>query len=341
MSVLVEDFWKSAGFHLVERDENGWLRVTPDYLKAYFTRPEIHPVEESCKAEHALFEKLMGDPFVQISEADISNIIDQDTADNYRVIIGFRDLLAVHGTLEGSYASLFKGEAISIPPMFIDQLVHLILRNILEDVDDPMQIRAAELFFREQVATTGEDQLMLADQEIVEMKSESGFGGLGQLLAESGTPAREVSLDVMTDDNKSDYWKRSDQFDMAVDFRFTQPAQDALGRVIEKWISHFLGIKTRIQAMKSIKDEKWSWHVGCDLESTQILNALYNGEAVGENELLKILALYRLEFLDGNDVVDTMLGKNVYLGMAMNAERRLVMKPQNLLTNLPLRPSLA
>ncbi len=128
---------------------------------------------------------------------------------------------------------------------------------------------------------------------------------------------------------------------MAVDFRFTQLAQDALGRVVEKWISHFLGIKTRIQAMKSIKDEKWSWHVGCDLESTRILNALYNGETVGENELLKILALYRLEFLEANDVVDTMQGKNVYLGMAMNAERRLVMKPQNLLTNLPLRPSLA
>lgn len=340
MSVSVDDFWKSAGFHLVERDENGWLKVTPDYLRAYFTRPEIHPVEESCEAEHALFEKLMDDPFAQVSNADIANIKDQDTAGNYRVIIGFRDLLAKNGTIEGAYVSLFKGETISIPPMFIDQLVHLVLRNILEGADDPMQLRAAELFFREQAVTTGEDQLMLADQEIVEMKSESGFGGLGQLLAESGTPAREVSLDVMTDDNKADYWKRSDQFDMAVDFRFTQPAQDALGRVIEKWISHFLGIKTRIQAMKSIKDEKWSWHVGCDQGSTQILNALYNGEIVGEDELLKVLALYRLEFIEYNDVVDTMQGKNVYLGLAMNDERKLVMKPQNLLSNLPLRAGL-
>ena len=333
----MNDFWKSAGFHLVERDENGWLKVTSDYLRAYFTRPEIHPVEESCDAEHALFEKLMADPFVSVSQEDISKIKDEDTAENYGVILSFRDLLATHGTIEGAYAALFKTGAIAIPPMFIDQMAHLILRNVLDDVDDPMQLRSAELFFREQLVTTDDDQLMLADQEIVEMKSEEGFGGLGQLLAESGTPAREVTLDIMTDDNKQNYWERSDQFDMAIDFRFTQPAQDALGRVLEKWISHFSGTKTRIQAMKSIKDEKWSWHVGCDLESTRILNALYNGEAVSDDETMKFLALYRLEFLDQNDVLDTMQGKNVYLGLAMNSERTFIMKPQNLLSNLPLK----
>ena len=340
MTVSSNNFWKSAGFHLVERDENGWLKVTPDYLRAYFTRPEIHPVKESCKAEHALFEKLMADPLSEVLSKDVSDIKDQDTADNYRAILGFRDLLAENKTIEGAYMALFKSGSIAIPPMFIDQMVHLVLRNILENVDDPMQLRAAELFFREQVVTAGDDQLMLADQEIVEMKSESGFGGLGQLLAESGTPAREVSLDVMTDDNKAKYWERSDQFDMAIDFRFTQPVQDALGRVLEKWILHFLGAKTRIQAMKSIKDEKWSWHVGCDLESTRILNALYNGETVNDDELFRILALYRLEFLDGNDAVDSMQGKNVYLGLAMNDERKLIMKPQNLLSNLPLKACL-
>ncbi len=330
-------FWKSAGFHLVERDENGWLKVTTDYLRAYFTRPEIHPIEESCQYEYALFEKLMDDPFAKVSTSEITSIKDSDAADNYRFMLGFRDLLASHGTIEGAYASLFQSGSITIPPVFIDQMVHLILRNILADEDDPMQLRASELFFREQAVTTGEDELMLADQEIVEMRSQSGFGGLGQLLAESGTPAREISLDVMTDDNKAKYWQRSDQFDMAIDFRFTQPAQDALGRVIEKWIMHFLGAKTRIQAMKSIRDEKWSWHVGLDLEATRILNALYNNESVSEAELFRILALYRIEFLYESDVIDTMQGKNVYLGMAMSEGRKLIMKPQNLLTNLPLK----
>ena len=47
----MRDFWKSAGMHLLERDKQGWLAVTPDYLRAYLTRPEVHPVEESCEAE--------------------------------------------------------------------------------------------------------------------------------------------------------------------------------------------------------------------------------------------------------------------------------------------------
>ncbi len=333
---MSRDFWKSAGLHLVEKNSAGWLNVTPDYVRAYLTRPEIHPVEESCENEHQLFEKLMEDPFAEIGDHELDKIVDKDTADNYRIVLNFRNHLLKHKTIEASYAALFS-EEISIPPMFIDQMVHLILRNLLADADDPMQLRVGELFFREQAVTTGDEQVMLADQEIVEMRSSSGFGGLGQLLAEAGTPMREISLDVMSEDNQSLYWDRSDQFDMAIDFRFTQPAQDALGRVIEAWISHFCGIKTRIQAMKSIRDEKWSWHIGCDLESTRILNALYNGENVSEEELFNILALYRLEFMDQTQVLDTMQGKPVYLGLAMNSQQRFVMKPQNLLNNLPIK----
>jgi hypothetical protein len=217
-------------------------------------------------------------------------------------------------------------------------MVHLILRSILDGVTDPMQLRAAELFFREQAVTIGEDEVMLADREIVEMRAEDGgFGGLGQLLAESNAPIRDVTLDVMTEENKAQYWERSDRFDMAVDFRFTQPAPDALGRVIEAWILHFHQVRTRVQAVQSIRDERWSWHIGCDAEATRILNALYNGEDVSEAELYRILALYRLEFLNADDAMDSLKGKPIYLALAMNDEKKLVFKPQNLLTNLPLQ----
>lgn len=331
------DFWKSAGMHLVKRDANGWLTVTDDYLRAYFVRPEIHPMDDSCAAEHALFEKLMREPTAAIDDAEVASIQDRDAADNYQLILRFRDHLIKHGTVEAAYAALFGDVPISIPPVFIDQMVHLIMRNILDDVEDPMRLRAAELFFREQVITHGNEQLMLADQEIVEMHSQSGFGGLGQLLAEAGTPAREITLDVMTEDNKADYWSRSDNFDMAVDFRFTQPGPDALGRVIEAWIKHFLEIETRIQSVQSIRDEAWSWHVGCDQESTRILNALYGGHTVSDDQLFNIISLYRMEFLNSSDAMASVQGKPVYLGVAMNSEKRLVFKPQNLLTNLPVQ----
>jgi len=332
------EFWKSAGLHLVTRNENGWLNVTPDYLRAYYTRPEIHPVDESCEAEHALFERLMDDPFAHVTAEDLAAIKDRDAADNYGIVLRFRDHLTEHGTLEEAYAALFNGSTIAIPPMFIDQMVHLILRSILRDVTDPMQLRAAEMFFREQAVTIGEDQLMLADQEIVEMRAQDGgLGGLGQLLAESNAPMRDVTLDVLTDENKALYWDRSDRFDTAIDFRFTQPAPDALGRVIEAWIAHFLHVRTRVHAMQSIRDEHWSWHIGCDAESTRILNALYNEDDVPESDLYRIIALYRLEFLNPEDAMDTLQGKPIYLALAMNDDKRLIFKPQNLLTNLPLQ----
>jgi len=45
---------------------------------------------------------------------------------------------------------------------------------------------------------------------------------------------------------------------------------------------------------------------------------------------------------DGNDermVLDRVKGKPVYLGLAMDARKRVKMKPQNLLTNLPIVPA--
>ena len=104
-----------------------------------------------------------------------------------------------------------------------------------------MRLRAAELFFREQSASVDDGRLMLADEEIVEMHAPAGTEtGLGQLLAETGTPIKSVALDVLDEDNKSIYWARSDRFDTVIDFRFEQPAPDAFARVIESWLEHLL-----------------------------------------------------------------------------------------------------
>jgi hypothetical protein len=332
-------FWKSSGMHLVEREKNGWLTVTPDFLRAYYTRPEIHPVEESCEAEHSLFEALMNDPFRSVSDEEIAAIRDPDAADNYRVILAFRDHLARHGTIEASYAALFgEGATVSIPPVFIDQMVHLIAHNILRKVADPLRLRAGELLFREQSVTTADGQLMLADAEIVETYSKTGgLGGLGALLAEAGTPTRDVALDVLGEDNKDIYWERSDRFDTAIDFRFTEPALDAFARVLESWIGHFHGVGVRIQPQQSIRDERWSWHIGLDSEATRLLNALYEGAPVDESELGRIAALFRLDFDNRSDSIESMRGKPVWLGLAVGNDGIMRMKPQNLLTNLPVR----
>ncbi len=335
----MRDFWKSAGIHLVGTDKNGWLTVTPDFLRAYFTRPEIHPIAKSCPAEHALFEKLMADPFAPVSEAEIDAIVDEDAVDNYRVVLSFRDHLAKYGTLERAYSALFEeGVENDIPSMFIDQMVHLIVRNILRKSHDPLRVRAAEIFFRDQAVTVDDGQLMLADAEIVEMFAQNGgMGGLGALLAEAGTPMKEVTLDVLNEENADIYWDRSDRFDTAIDFRFTQPALDAFARVLEAWIRHFLGVEVRVQPQRSIRDQKWAWHVGLDTEATRILNALYEGKALREDDLFQIVALFRLDFDNSGDMQEELRGKAVWLGLAMGPDLIVRMKPQNLLTNLPLK----
>ncbi|QDY69795.1 DUF6352 family protein [Qingshengfaniella alkalisoli] len=319
---MPRDFWKSSGFHLVSRDENGWLTVTDDLLRAYLTRPEIHPIEDSCPVEIALFDALMQQPRLEIPDQRISQIADKDTADNYRMVLAFRDHLVSTGTVERAYSTAFEAGRVTFPPVFLDQMAHLILRNILNEELDPLTVRAAELFFRPQRVRLGEDQLMLADAEIVDLRSDRA--------------GQEIAIDVLTPEMAGLYWPRSDKFDTALDFRFTQPAQDALARVIRLWVRHFTGIETRIQAMQSIRDTRWSWHIGCDATATRLLNALYSGDTLDDDQLRHILALFRMEVLNPSAMIDTMRGKPIYLGLAFNERDNLVFKPQNLLKNLPI-----
>ncbi|MGI9385288.1 MAG: DUF6352 family protein [Methyloligellaceae bacterium] len=331
------EFWKSAGMHLVEVNADGWLNVTADLLRAYYTRPEIHPVDSSCGEEIRLFEDLMADPLLQVSEDRLGRLADSDAADNYAVVLAYRDLLAEAETVEGAYLRMMRSGRADVPPVFIDQMVHLMVRNILKACHDPIRLRAGEIFFREQNVSTDDDRLMLADEEIVDMYAQTGgAGGLGQLLVESDTPVKRVELDVLDEDNKSIYWDRSDRFDTVVDFRFTQPALDAYARVIEAWIAHFLGIEARVQPRQSIEDEQWGWHIGLDKEATRILNALYKGEVVPADDAQQLIALFRMDIEDQSSLIPSMRGKPIYLALAMTKSKRVKMKPQNLLMNMPL-----
>ncbi len=334
---MKREFWKSAGMHLLETGANGWLKVTPDFIRAYLTRPEIHPVEESCAREVALHEALLEAPAMPVSETEIAALEDPDAADNYRMLLSFRDELLAAGTIEGGYLRLVRQPSRSLPPVFLDQLVHLIVRNMLTGVSDPIRVRAGELFFREQKVSTDDGRLLLADEEIIEMHAQGPHKtGLGQLLAETGTPQKQVTLDVLTEANCGIYWGRSDRFDTVIDFRFEQPALDAFARVIEAWLGHMVGIEVRVEPRPRLDDEDWRWHVGLDSQSNMILNALYEGKAPPPGAMERIIALFRMHISDDRLVIDRVKGRPIYLGLAMDESNRCRMKPQNLLANLPL-----
>jgi len=335
---VIREFWKSSGYHLVQRNANGWLTVTPDLIRAYLTRPEIHPIDESCATEVATFEALMEDPLQVISNQQLKAFEDSDAADNYRVVLGFRDVLAKSGTLEGAYLDIMRSGTINMPPVFIDQIVHIMLRGMLTNNTDPVRLRAAELFFREQTVNTDDGRVILGDQEIVDMHTGAiGLGTIGKLLSETNTPIKQIELDVLDDDNAEIYWDRSDQFNTVIDMRFGQPANHAFARVIETWVRHFANIDVRIQPVRSIKDEAWRWHIGLDRDATQLLNALYEGNDISEADQARLLALYKMEILDQSHVMPDVQGKPVYLALGSTANKRVRVKPQNLIMNLPLR----
>ncbi len=335
---MTTDFWKSAGLHLLERRDDGWLGITPQFLRAYLTRPEIHPIDTSCAEEVRLHEDLMADPTLVVDEPRLATLADQDAADNYRIVLRFRDTLLSAGSIEKAYIDLVRGGRIALPPVFLDQMVHVILRNALEGTRDPIRVRAAELFFREQNVSTEDGRLMLADEEIVDMHAAVGREtGIGQLLASTGTPLRKIELDVLEETNAAIYWTRSDRFDTVVDFRFAQPALDAFARVLEIWLKHLLSIEVAIQPMREITDPDWRWHIGLDREASRILNTLYEGEQLDTADMEQIVGLFRMEFADPRLLLDRVAGHPVYLGLAMTPDRKLRMKPQNLLVNLPLR----
>lgn len=331
-----QSFWNSAGQHLLALSPNGWLTVTPAFILAYLTRPEVHPIETSCVREMALHEELLTDPLMPVPDERLALLADPDAADNYRVVLAFRDLLVGAGTIEAAYLELIRDGNTRTPPVFIDQLVHVIARNMLRGVGDPFRVRAAELLFRTQAVSLDEGRVMLADEEIVSMHVQTGETGLAQLLAETGTPMRQVTLDVLDRDNCEEYWARSDRFDMVVDFRFEQPALDGFARVIETWIKHLTGLKTRVEPRPRIDDTDWRWHIGMDATATALLNTLYDGGTLSDEAAAQIIGLFRMTILDADSVIDAVKGRPIYLGLAMGSDGVVRMKPQNLIANLPL-----
>ncbi len=306
--------------------------MTDDFLRAYYLRPEIHPVEESGDGERRVHAALMEDPRCSI---DLAAIEDPDARDNYRIVLDFRRKLLEAGTVEGCYLALFRAP-IDIPPMFIDQLAHVVLRNVLDGTDDPLKLRAGELFFRDQKATIQDGHVLLADLETVEMHASGHrYGSIGRLIIEAQGELATANLDVLDRNNAALYWERESRHDTVISLTYGRPALDALCRVIEAWVFHFLKTEVRVTPIRKIDEEHWAWHIGLDAESSELLNELWGGREIEQGRMRNILALFALEFADARAMRAEIRGRTVYLALA--AEDGVVkMKPQNLLLNLPV-----
>ena len=329
----MKDFWLSCGHHLLDRDQGGGLVVTDEFLKAYLARPELAPPPQACVVERTLYAALLGDPRRRVEAFDIAAIADADARENWALVLAFRDLLLAHKTIEAAYLHLMRLGTGNTPPLFINQLVHVILRNVLDRCADAFMLRAAELFFRVQRLTTYQGSLIAADEETI---AGAGRRQASPLVSMLGLPAT-AEIDVLNEDNAANYWERSDRFDMALDLTAGRSGLAALGEVVARWIAHLLSVPVEVEALVEAKDLQLSWYVGLDAEASRIGKAFWNGEDLDEATRSRVVGLFRLGFLDPSTVLDKAKGEPIYLLLAMTSDGVLRMKPQNLVTGLPIR----
>ncbi len=329
----MRDFWLSCGHHLLDRDAGGGLVVTDEFLKAYLARPELNPPPDACVVERTLHAALLADPRRPVDAGEIAAIADPDARENFEVMIAWRDHLVAHRTLEAAYLALMRRGVGRMPALFINQLVHVILRNALDGIDDPFVLRAAESMFRPQRLTLHEGSLVAADEELI-----AGRDGapVSPLVAMLGLPAAS-GIDVLNEENAGDYFDRSDRFDMALDLTAGRRGQAALGEAIARFVRHMLAVEVDIEALTEMREVRLSWYVGLDADGTRIGDLLWKGDAIDETDAGRVVALYRLTFRDHGRVAPEVAGEPVYLILAMTPEKMLRIKPQNLLVGLPVR----
>jgi hypothetical protein len=329
----MRDFWISSGHHLLDRHASGGLVVTDEFLKAYFVRPELMPPENACAVEHRLHRDLLANPRRPVDAEEVAAIADPDARENWQFVLTFRDLLLRHPTLEAAYLALVRSGSINLPPLFMNQLVHLILRNALDGCEDPFLLRAAELFFRPQRIMPHEHALLLGDQEIVSGRSPTPVLSLMSML----DATTDAQIDILGEQNADSYWQRSDQFDMGLDLTAGRPARAGLADAMTRWISHLLGLEVTIEPLTELHEAQLSWYVGLDSEATRIGDLVWHGETLDERTAGRVLALFRLTFADTALTADTLMREPVYLILATTSEQVVRMKPQNLLTGLPIK----
>ena len=330
-----------------------WQRAGADFLRGLLALPELALVAESCPAERLLHERLVVEPMRAVDAGELAAIADDDARENYATFVAFRDAVERAGTLEAHYLALVRGGRIALPPVFLDRMVEAIVAPLVDGGADVFERRAAQLLHRAQRVAVVDGRVLCADSERADRASEAtrapdlvrdllrgGGGAMGEMPILGAGDADGFAADPHR-------WVFDLTHEIANDLghglTFTMARADsglaALARVLERWIFHFLAVRTTIRPLARIDDPAWRWHVGLDAEATTLLNALYRGETPDDDRLERLVGLFRLDFADPREMRADVAGRPVYLGLAFDTAQTMKLKPQNLLVNLPIAES--
>ena len=326
------DFWVASGHHLLDRSDGGGLVVTDAFLKAFLARPELMPPDEACPVERGLHAGLLADPQLSVSAEEAAAVADADARENLGLFLAFRDRLVRTATLEQAYLEIFRGDVRGIPPLFLQQLTHVIARNAFDACDDAFVLRAAECFFRPQRVSFHEGQVLLADQEAISDHEHDRHAS--PLLNMLGGPA-VTELAVLNETNAESYKARSDAHDLVLNI--SQPrGRAAMGQAARRWIAHLTGVDMAFEAAEKLENEPIGWFLAFDAEATKVGNAVWTGKAMSADLSGRVLALYRFTLPDTAALAAEQRGKRGFGVISATPDHNLTIKPQNLIAGLPL-----
>ena len=163
-----QDFWLSCGHHLLDRDEGGGLvvdrRIPQGLSGAAGARAAARSLRRRARAAR--------EPAGRSAPAGRGRRDRRHRGcRRARELAGDaglpRSICSRHRTIEAAYLDIVRRGIEGRRTLFINQLVHVILRNALDGCDDPYVLRAAELFFRPQRMTLHDGSLIAADEETI------------------------------------------------------------------------------------------------------------------------------------------------------------------------------
>ncbi len=286
------------------------------FLRDLLASPQLALVAESCALEVNLHKALQASPLQQVSDAEITAIADPDARENYAFYLRLQTELLAAGSLEAYYLQLIRSAAVTVPQDVMDALVENITLRMMDATTNPtvdkniaVQYAAAEWLYKRQA-----------------------------VHLEDGRVMHDVPRDSVTEPLDLSHGM-ANELSHGLIFRLSNANSGlkALSQVLEKWVQHMLNIDVNIRHVANVDDAAWRWHIGLEATSTGVLNDLYLGKDVPEEGLKSLISLFKLEFKNASHVQVDMAGKPVYLGLAMDANGNVKIKPQNLLLNLPLK----
>ncbi len=288
------------------------------FLRDLLASPQLALVAESCASEVKIHKTLQSSPLQKVSDAELTTLLDADARDNYAFYLRLQAELLAAGSLEAYYLQLVRSAAVTVPQEVIDALVENITLRMMDATTNPtvdkniaVQYAASEWLYKRQ-----------------------------SVHLEEGRVMHDVPRDSVTEPLDLSHGM-ANELSHGLIFRLSNANSGlkALSQVLEKWIAHMLKIDVNIRHVAKVDDPAWRWHIGLEATSTGLLNDLYTGADVSEDRLKSLVSLFKLEFKNASDMRIDVVGKPVYLGLAMDANGHVKIKPQNLLLNLPVNGS--